>query len=246
MIQEVFTQNLTVAPSVCDFSGRLGWCDAFRLMMDIAAAHASSLSIGLYDLQKRDLFWLTAKTKVRFFAPRPAMGAPVSLATWPEKPARSRGNRSYELNDANGNLLVAGKTEWAILNQKNGKIESMAEIYPDSLKFERESALAESFSRISESEFSAAETLGEHRVSSMDTDIGGHMNNCAYLRALLGLFSAKELEAMKIRSLEAIYRASCFEGDLLKVEKALSADGFLDLRAKRGEETVFLLRIERG
>lgn len=246
MIQETFSQSLTVVPSFCDASGCLGYYDMFRLLMDIAACHAQSLSIGLYDLRKRDLFWLTAKTKIRFLEERPAMGTEISLTTWPEAPARSRGNRSYELRCKSGELLASGKTEWAILNTKTGRIEPMTDIYPDALKFDPESALPENFSRIPEAEFAASDPLGELCVTSMDLDVGGHMNNCAYIRAVLSLFSAEEICQMRIRSIEAIYRASCFERDILKVEKVKTADGFLDLRVKRNDETVFLLRIELG
>ena len=41
------------------------------------------------------------------------------------------------------------------------------------------------------------------------------MNNVAYIRAVLGVFSTKEIEAMNINEIEVAYRTQCYEGEKL-------------------------------
>jgi len=78
-------------------------------------------------------------------------------------------------------------------------------------------------------------------VRASDIDLGGHMNNAAYPRALFGAFSIAELEAMQFRSIDLIFRAPCYEGDRLTFYKK-EGNGGIDLRIARGEETVLLAR----
>ena len=51
------------------------------------------------------------------------------------------------------------------------------------------------------------------------------MNNISYIRALSGLFSAKEWQAMKISEMEIHYKSPCFEGEVLDFQKAAMEDG---------------------
>ena len=60
-------KEIVILPSLCDGSGRLGIPDAFALFMDIASEHAEALGCGIGALGKKGLFWLTVRTRVRFF-----------------------------------------------------------------------------------------------------------------------------------------------------------------------------------
>ena len=120
MYLSVFEKEMKILPSVCDGTGRLSIPDTFALFMDMATEHADALGIGLKDLAKDDLFWLTVKTKVRFLK-RPKMGDTVLVSTWPEAPQLLRCNRDYAVS-ADGETILAGKTEWAVMNMKTGKL----------------------------------------------------------------------------------------------------------------------------
>ena len=113
-MKPVYESSTLIVPSVADHSGRLSIPGAFRLFQDIASAHAEELSAGYYDLLKRNLFWLTVKTKLVFHS-LPVMGQEVTLRTWPEVPGKLRCCRSYEL-EYNGEVLISGRTEWAIMD----------------------------------------------------------------------------------------------------------------------------------
>ena len=236
----VFQKEYPILPSVCDASGRLSYPGAFECFMDIATQHADVLGVGLRDLSPKNLYWLTVKTKIVFLR-RPEMGEATALVTWPEVPGRLRCMRSYEMKQGDEPLLC-GKTEWAVVNTATGRMIPASEVFPNGNLFRQYSACGDAFTVIPD-HFDDAEPCASYTVRSTDIDVGGHMNNAAYLRAMFGAFSTSELNAMKIRSVDALFRSSCFDGDTLFWQR-LEVPGGLHLRAACGEKTVFLAALE--
>ena len=240
-MQPIFEQNILIPPSACDYSGRLGYAGAFAMLMDLATEHAEHLGIGLAAMKAKNRFWVTVRTKI-IFHERPAVSEAVRLITWPEKPGAVRCNRSYEIRRGD-KLLIAGRTEWAVMNTEANAIAPAADLFPADLDYVSGSSVSEPFVRIP-ARFDGTEPFASYTVRSTDIDLGGHMNNAAYPRALFGAFSAKELEAMQARSIDLIFRAPCYEGEKLDFYKKES-EGVTDLRIARGDETVLLARIAR-
>ena len=238
-MNEIHEETPKITPGFADASGRFGVPDVFRALMDMAAIHAELIGVGFADMAKRGLFWLTVKTRIDFFE-RPRMSEEVKLVTWPEAPERIRGNRSY-LVKKDGRTVITGRTEWAVINVETGKLAPMKGVYPEELALTQPPAGTEPFSRIPD-EFSPEECCGSYRVVSTDIDVGRHMNNAAYVKALMGFFSNTELESMDIRSMEVLFKAPCFEGDELKVFRRSTETGW-DLKMARRDVTAILARI---
>ncbi len=207
-----FTSEIIVEPSYCDFQRRLGYYDTFRLFMDLANKHATILGVGQNTLMDRNLFWLTVKTRVQFHR-RPFMGSTVKAETWPVKPGSLRTDRCYRLSDDQG-ILAEGRTEWAVMDMNRGRLANVGGIFPEELVFSEDSTAFTDFPRIVACDESY-ETKGTYRVSSSDIDMGLHMNNTAYIRALMGCFSIEELKDMDICDFTIIFKTSAHEGDIL-------------------------------
>ena len=60
---------------------------------------------------------------------------------------------------------------------------------------------------------------------------------------MFGAFSTAELNAMKIRSVDALFRTPCFEWDTLVWQRLEVPEGF-HVRASCNEKTVFLAALE--
>ena len=236
MIRSVYETETLIVPSQADHTGKLSIPGAFRLFQDIASAHSEELGTGYSDLLKRDLFWLTVKTRLVFHS-RPEMGQPITLRTWPEAPGKLRCCRSYELV-SNGEVLISGRTEWAIMNFVLKRLYSPLDIYPEGLVFPTEPAVTEPFARIPE-QFDSFTPYGSYTVPSTDIDIGNHMNNVAYVTALAGSFSTKEWDKLPKHSVDILFRASCYEGDHLVFSRKETENG-VQIRLARGDETVML------
>ena len=238
-MEQVMQQTLDVGPSLADAEGLLSYPGAFHVFQDLAGAHAERLGVGLGAMAEKSLFWLTVRTKIVFLS-RPALGETVTLRTWPEKPGALRCNRSYEIRRGE-ELLIRGRTEWAVMNTETHALTPAAGLFPAELPFDRPPACAEPFARIPD-KFEGVAPFDTYRVRSTDIDVGGHMNNAAYLRALFGAFSNRELQALRPQAVDVSFRASCFEGDELRFFRRETENG-LDLRIARGADTILLARM---
>ena len=207
-----YTTDIRILPSQVDFESRLGYYETFRLFMDIANEHAQILGVGQDSLMEKGLFWLTVKTRFRFLR-RPLMGQKVQAQTWPVKPYSLRTDRCYRLCDSDG-VLVEGRTEWAVMDMKAMKLANVSTIFPPELVFNEEEFGVTDFPRIGTLDGSST-VRGTYRVTSSDIDMGRHMNNTAYVRALMGFLSIDELEKMDIREISVIFKASAHENDVL-------------------------------
>lgn len=233
---ELLEKQLDITPGCADYKGRLGIYETFRAFMDMAAIHAEQLGVGFEAMAARGLFWLTVKTVVNF-KKMPAMPETVTLRTWPEAPEKVRANRSYELV-RDGETIITGKTEWAVINTQTKRLAPMRGIFDESVQFGQTSACPEPFSRICD-EFSEADVTDTYRVRSIDIDVGGHMNNAAYVKALMGCFTTAELDEIEVSRMEVIFRAPCFEGDVLDIYRRSTDTGY-SLKMTRGGETVII------
>ena len=215
-MERKYTRQLRIPLSLCGADARLSPWGAFGLCMDLASEHAQDIGVGMADMQKKDMFWLTVRTRLRFYR-RPGLMENVVAATWPEKPGGVRCNRDYELTAA-GETLLRGKTEWAVMDTASGRIRPAKGVYPEELTemLTDECVWQEPFARIS-ADFGGAEKLGEYTVRSTDIDLGGHMNNAAYPRALFSLMSGAELKKRDYTDLELNFRSPSYEGETLSV-----------------------------
>jgi len=241
-MENKYTKELTILPSMCDSAAVLGVPDTFVLFMDIATEHARALGCGIDALAPRGLFWLTVRTRVRF-ARRPGMLERVMLSTWPEPTGKLRADRDY-LMEKDGETLAAGKTEWAVLDRTTGRLHPMADVFAPDFDFCPDRVWDEPFTRMPDEPL---EEFARYTVRSTDIDLGGHMNNAAYVRALAGAFSCAEWQGMALRELEIAFRAPCYEGDELCWQKRTGENGELALRAALPDgKTIVLARAVTG
>lgn len=215
-------KEIVITPSLCDGTGRLGYANAFALFMDIASEHAENIGFGNSAMMQKGLFWLTVRTRICFYK-RPRIMSATTVSTWPGRAEKVRCMRYYTLTQ-NDELLLEGKTEWAVMDMKTGRLHGIEELYPKELVVREETACNKSFMRIDEN-FSGADELEKYRVRSTDIDLGGHMNNAAYIRALMGAFSSAEQKALGINEMDVCFRAPCFENDVLSIMRRRTDSG---------------------
>ena len=96
MEQGIWTREFLISPELCGMDGRLGVLGGLTLFQALAAEHAEQIGVGGADMAKRGLFWLTVRTRIRFYK-RPAMMQTVGLETWPGPGEGMRWERYYTL-----------------------------------------------------------------------------------------------------------------------------------------------------
>lgn len=209
-------KEITIRSSRCDNTAKLAYPEIFKLFMDLTAIHATELGYGAEDLDKKGLFWIISKVKIKIYD-RPKMSDDVIIATWPEKPDMIRCNR-FSTIASGENILVEGKTEWLMIEKQTGKIHRVADAYPMDMEHLEDKVCNEAFIRVNKEDFISFDREYEHLVKSTDIDFIQHMNNVAYIRLVMELFSCKELEELSIKEMEVCYKEQCHEGDLLKAK----------------------------
>ncbi len=227
--------------SLCDNTSHLSVNSMFTLFMDIATQHADTLKLGADDLGE-NLFWIATRTKV-IIDSRPRMSQKVKLATWPQKAVRVRANRDYTISDENGTMIRA-KSEWAVVDISTGKLQRLDDVYPADFVFCSDTAVEEPFSRVN-ADFSDAEEIAQYTIKSTDIDMVGHMNNSAYIRAFMGIFSCESLADSPIKEIEIAYKAQSYEGETLTIRKREAEDAYEYAMIKPDSTVATILRVVR-
>ncbi len=222
-----YQKCITVTPSLCDASFSLGIAQQFGLLQDIAAEHAEALGVGGAAMTARGAFWLAVHTRVEFFDTAKMM-APLTVTTWPVRcaPEDLRLNRLYRI-ESEGRVISEGRTEWMILNTQTGRLLRARDAgFPTDMTYCDEQVCAAPFSRVADT-FSEDDVVYRRKAVFSDIDYGAHMNNVAYVRAMLDSFTAAEMNALRPKSMEIRYHEPCREGDGIAVYRKKTETGFV-------------------
>ena len=216
--------------SHCDETGRLSVQGALGEFMDIAALHAEQIGVGGADMAKRGLFWLTVRTRIRFYK-RPAMMQTVELETWPGTVEGMRCERYYTMKRGDA-LLAEARTQWAVWDVNEKRPVPVGPVYPPELVLPADTVCDGRYAALREI---PDEEVCRYTVRSVDLDVGQHMNNVAYIPMLLGTLPSAALHA--IREMETHYRRPCLEGETLSIRRRRLENGWLFAAVKPDGET---------
>ena len=211
-----FKKELVLTPDYCDMAAGLSPLGAFTIFQGIASEHAEQIGVGFEAMARRREFWLTVHTRVDFLGRAKLMDA-LTAATWPERcdESASRCYRSYSLSRGDETIAV-GRTQWAILGPEKKTLKFAESGFPKDFPFiDRESVQGPN-ARFHD-DFTESDLCLTHRVRATDIDLGRHMNNVQYVRAIMDCFSAKEIASGRMKSVEIHYFAPCLEGDELAI-----------------------------
>lgn len=221
-MENINTREIMIGMSMCDFRYRLGVTQAAGLFMDAATEHGELLGVGLDRIAEKDCFWLAVRAKYHFYRMPKALET-VEITTWPAKVRFGLVNRYYVMKRGE-ELLAEGRTEWAVFNRKLGKIDMNPDEIFTTMPYRTETVCDGRMARINR-DFTGAERLGTYKVSSADIDVGEHMDNINYIRAILSMYSTEQLAKMEIRDVEINYISQSMEGEELTIMRRETAEG---------------------
>lgn len=221
-----YSKEIVIPISMCDFTERLSINDLAAIFMDMAYEDAERRGIGTAVMKEEHFFWLTVRTKFVFHKFPKALEK-IKVLTWPNPFGSALCNRCYTMENENGERLASGITEWAIFDlETNRLIKKLSDT------FLKQEVLPETPFEIGRlrigHDFSGSEKLGTYKVRSTDIDIGNHMNNVAYIRALLSMLSTVRRRELDIKGLDISYRSPSFEDEELGVY-IRKDEGFSDI-----------------
>ena len=231
-----FTKDIKILPSMCDDTSMLGIASVFDIFQDYATLHADMHDIGPEGMHRRKTFWVITKTRININR-LPIVMDDVEINTWIQPADRASCERDYSIT-MDGETLVYGRSIWAVVSRETGRLVPMKELYPV-VDFNEPRPDEKPFAKVHK-HFEEAEELGSYTVRSTDIDIGGHMNNVHYIRAMLNCFSTSEIKDMGIKEVEVNFISQTYEGETLRF-KSRRTDAGLEIGAvNKDDKTVFV------
>ncbi len=199
----IWQEEATVTSSDTDFQRRLKLSSFFVLMQDAASNHAGHLGFGYYDMIQREIAWILARKKVRFYD-FPQMDEKVSVETWPKGVQQKLFfMRDHRMTGADGRLLALSTSAYVVVSTRTRRIlmpNVLDVTVPDN---DGRFALDEALDKIP-----VVEALSECftvRAGYSMVDLMGHVNNARYIDWISDCFPLADYQARQVDWLQINY-----------------------------------------
>ncbi len=230
--EEVVLAGDTVMPD-----GRLRLSAFCGPVLEAAGAHASSVDLGVAELQARNLTWMLGRLRVTLAqAPRPGMA--VEVTTWPSGVARLFALREFRVTSAEHGEVARATSAWLLVDLKSRR-PLRPDAHVERLKVP-ERALAVVLERL-EAPASPAWAWAVV-VRPEDIDFNGHVGSVCYLRWIEESLAAQAGGPAALSDLEINYNAEVFLGETLEVvgEAGPRDDGRWAIGLRRASDGVMV------
>ena len=206
----VLEKSFQIPSYFVDENAELTVSALFSLLQEMSDNHASLLGAGWHELRDRGYFWVITKIQLRINR-LPKWTEPVRLRTWVKNSNAATSPRDYEMVDADGNLLLAGSSVWAILDIANGRPQRMSMFDGCFLPQER-NAIDRIPPKISALQL-PEEPLNRKEVVPSDIDINRHVNNSRYIQWAFDVVSEEFRNTHRISGLTVNFLSQAKLGD---------------------------------
>lgn len=224
----------------CDFDcyQRLQPASVLDLFQDGAGRHSVEMGIGIEQLMAKNLLWIVS-TIYYEVVKIPKMYDEVTLRTWPLTPSMVVFPRDYILEDAKGNTLIKGTSQWAVIDKEKRKVAPAKGIYPEQLNCLEHRTFEDKLPRLRDFEPQGEGIRVTPTFSQLDCN--GHVNNTKYANYVLdALHLPKETP---IRTFQIHYRKELLLGAPVTVYTQYE-NGVYDVMGKNEQgETMFNCQI---
>ena len=224
----------------CDFDcyQRLQPAGVLDLFQDVAGRHSVELGIGIEQLMAQNKLWIVS-TIYYEVVKTPKMYDQVTLRTWPLTPSVAVFPRDYVMEDTQGNLLVKGTSQWAVIDKEKRRVAPAKGIYPQELLCLEHRVFEDKLPRLRDFEPQGEGVQVTPTFSQLDCN--GHVNNTKYANYVLDVL--KLSEETPIRTFHIHYRKELLLGIPVTVYTQYE-QGVYDVMGKNEQgETMFNCQI---
>lgn len=185
-------------------------------MQHAAGNHASALGFSMQTLLDQNITWILSRLSLHIIRPMRA-GERIRIETWPSGADRLFAYRDFELFDESGNMVLAGRTTWLILDiVRRRPVPTPSEILDLGDLFERKARIS-ALPRFPRLDGPPDRTL-RFPVRRADLDINRHVNNVKYLEMILEVLAEDDKDARPAH-IEIQFKAESMYGDVLVAER---------------------------
>lgn len=182
-----------------------------NIFEDIAGMHAGYAGEGLNEV---DTTWLLTGYKVNIIK-RPRYGEKVNVYTWGTEIKNITASREFEIRNKNGELLIAGLSNWVHINLKTKKLEKISQELIDAYEIENSKT---NFNELKLKKLNEPEKFLYNKSYTIDLnwiDLNNHMNNIYYLDLADMVLPEEIREQKEYKSFEIMYKKEIKYGDTI-------------------------------
>ena len=211
----VWTEETIVKTYETDFQRRWKPASFFLAMQEAGGRHADHLGWGYKDLLARDMSWVLARSKIRFFE-FPVVGDKIVLQTWPKGlQQRLFFMRDFFFFNESGKKLAAASSAYVLLSLAKRRILPPTALNGSLPENNGLRALDEPLEKISMAEAETEKLVVEAGYSAVD--LMGHVNNARYVEWISDCFPIESHSAGQIDWLQINFTNEVKPGERISI-----------------------------
>lgn len=220
--EKILTKNYTVKVSDTGLNGNIRPAIFVNIFQDFAAHHAEILGLGLPQLDKMDMTWVTAGMDIRIDR-YPEWDEKITIKTWPSGQNGLIWYREFQILDANENIEISASSAWLIINRTTKR-----PVHPKKLKLH----MPLTYKRQIDTDFPDPPDLTDchyeyackPRFSEMD--MNKHVNSTVYLNWVIESMPHDFLRNNMLAELQIAFKAETFlDHNITAKTQIISKDG---------------------
>ena len=190
---EKWTFSTTIPFADVDRNNLLSLAGIFKLMQEVAIAHANHYNTGTDAMLTRGESWVLNRLEVAINR-YPAYGEHVQVETWSSGIRGFKGYREFRIYDASSKLIASGSSLWLYVSVRNHTLLRVPKEIAEHFPIAEDCVFAPNLERIRVSPPDPeTATVHSFTLRYTDFDANAHVNNTAYLDLLQSaLFSQSE------------------------------------------------------
>ena len=206
----IFEKKFQIPSYFVDDRSQLTVSSLFSLLQEVSDSHATLLGAGWHALRDRGFFWVLTRMRLKINR-LPEWTEPVLMRSWVRKSEAATSPRDYELLDADGNLLVAGSSIWAILDTAEARPQRMS-IFDGMFLPQERSAIDGKPPKIGP--VSLPDMLpGAKEAVHSDIDMNHHVNNARYIQWAFDAVNEEFRQAHRLKDVSVNFISQAKLGD---------------------------------
>lgn len=227
-MEPIYQMQISVNELELDPFGRLKLSALLYFAQEAAGQHSALLGADYDTLAQKQLFWAVTRHKVQITR-LPRRGETITLETWPMPTTRVAYPRSMVAYDAAGNELFRSISLWVLMD-----VENRSMVLPGKSGVEVAGTLRGNELALPHSLVPGTMTHSQERtVTYSCLDRNGHMNNTRYLDWVEDLLPSAFHAGHEAREFTICYASEALEGQSIRLNWELSAEGCLQVDAHR-------------
>lgn len=221
-----YTFELALNEESFDNSGNIRPNKILSIFEQAATTHGNMLGVSFENMLKKGLLWVVTRVYYNVCG-KANVGQQVKVTTWPLAPSRVGYERDYVVSNLEGNPIIKGVSNWALIDSETRKLAAVTQLY-NTDNFCEERAVGERVRRIKKFE---ADAVGSIVPDASMIDRNGHVNNTNY-----AVFAEKALGgfAGNIAAFQIDYHREVMCGQPLSLS-ALSCGGHALVKGEDAE-----------